>query len=127
MPRRICQFGGGLVVAFAFASGAQAEPATPAVATDHERAVVRPAAVGAKPMGVQPETQALPVYRSPLSEYRPYRVDEPLRPWKAEQLGGGYAVSSYIEQTAYEHAAAVVAVAAAVDGVTTVHNRLLVG
>ncbi|MGB4778722.1 glycogen synthase [Microbacterium sp.] len=35
---------------------------------------------------------------------------EPLRPWKAEQLGGGYAVSSYIERTAYEHAAAVVAV-----------------
>ncbi|AZS36656.1 Alpha-maltose-1-phosphate synthase [Microbacterium lemovicicum] len=35
---------------------------------------------------------------------------EPLRPWKAEQLGGGYAVSSYIEKTAYEHAAAVVAV-----------------
>ena len=35
---------------------------------------------------------------------------EPLRPWKAEQLGGGYAVSSYIEQTAYEHATAVVAV-----------------
>ncbi len=24
---------------------------------------------------------------------------EPLRPWKAEQLGGGYAVSSYIEKT----------------------------
>lgn len=35
---------------------------------------------------------------------------EPLRPWKAEQLGGGYAVSSYIERTAYEGAAAVVAV-----------------
>ncbi len=35
---------------------------------------------------------------------------EPLRPWKAEQLGGGYAVSSYIEKTAYENAAAVVAV-----------------
>lgn len=35
---------------------------------------------------------------------------EPLRPWKAEQLGGGYAVSSYIERTAYEHAAAIVAV-----------------
>ncbi|MCK6080526.1 glycogen synthase [Microbacterium sp. EYE_5] len=35
---------------------------------------------------------------------------EPLRPWKAEQLGGGYAVSSYVEKTAYEHAAAVVAV-----------------
>jgi alpha-maltose-1-phosphate synthase len=35
---------------------------------------------------------------------------EPLRPWKAEQLGGGYRVSSYIEKTAYEGAAAVVAV-----------------
>lgn len=35
---------------------------------------------------------------------------EPLRPWKAEQLGGGYAVSSYIEKTAYEAAAAVIAV-----------------
>ena len=35
---------------------------------------------------------------------------EPLRPWKAEQLGGGYAVSSFIERTAYEGAAAVVAV-----------------
>jgi starch synthase len=35
---------------------------------------------------------------------------EPLRPWKAEQLGGGYAVSSWIERIAYEGAAAVVAV-----------------
>jgi len=35
---------------------------------------------------------------------------EPLRPWKAEQLGGGYAVSSFVEKTAYENAAAVVAV-----------------
>lgn len=37
---------------------------------------------------------------------------EPLRPWKAEQLGGGYAVSSGIERTAYENAAAIVAVSA---------------
>lgn len=35
---------------------------------------------------------------------------EPLRPWKAEQLGGGYRVSSWIERSAYEGAAAVVAV-----------------
>jgi starch synthase len=35
---------------------------------------------------------------------------EPLRPWKAEQLGGGYRVSSWIEKTAFESAAAVVAV-----------------
>lgn len=37
---------------------------------------------------------------------------EPLRPWKAEQLGGGYALSSYIERTAYEYAAGVIAVSA---------------
>jgi starch synthase len=38
---------------------------------------------------------------------------EPLRPWKAEQLGGGYAVSSWVEKTSYEAAAAVIAVSAA--------------
>ena len=37
---------------------------------------------------------------------------EPLRPWKAEQLGGGYALSSWAERTAYEGAAGVVAVSA---------------
>lgn len=35
---------------------------------------------------------------------------EPLRPWKAEQLRGGYRLSSWAERTAYEGAAAVVAV-----------------
>ena len=35
---------------------------------------------------------------------------EPLRPWKAEQLGGGYALSSFCERTAIENADAVVAV-----------------
>lgn len=35
---------------------------------------------------------------------------EPLRPWKAEQLGGGYAVSRWIEKTAFEAADAVIAV-----------------
>ena len=35
---------------------------------------------------------------------------EPLRPWKAEQLGGGYKISSWAEQTAYEAAAAIIAV-----------------
>ncbi|HEX5332864.1 MAG TPA: glycogen synthase [Cellulomonas sp.] len=37
---------------------------------------------------------------------------EPLRPWKAEQLGGGYALSSWAEKTAYEGAAGVIAVSA---------------
>ncbi|MEO6879378.1 MAG: glycogen synthase [Mycobacteriaceae bacterium] len=35
---------------------------------------------------------------------------EPRRPWKAEQLGGGYRVSSWVERTAVEGAAAVIAV-----------------
>jgi starch synthase len=35
---------------------------------------------------------------------------EPLRPWKAEQLGGGYRVSSWVERTAFEDADAVIAV-----------------
>ncbi len=35
---------------------------------------------------------------------------EPLRPWKAEQLGGGYALSSWVERTAYEAAAGIIAV-----------------
>ena len=35
---------------------------------------------------------------------------EPMRPWKAEQLGGGYALSSWAEKQAYEGASAVIAV-----------------
>jgi len=62
---------------------------------------------------------------------------EPLRPWKAEQLGGGYRLSSWAERTAYEGAAAVVAVSAAMrddvlrsypavdpEKVHTVHNGI---
>src|SRR5690554_40934 len=62
---------------------------------------------------------------------------EPLRPWKAEQLGGGYALSSWAERTAYEGAAGVVAVSGgmredilrsypAVDPakVTVIHNGI---
>jgi alpha-maltose-1-phosphate synthase len=37
---------------------------------------------------------------------------EPLRPWKAEQLGGGYQVSRFCEQTALEAADRVIAVSA---------------
>ena len=62
---------------------------------------------------------------------------EPLRPWKAEQLGGGYAVSSFCERTALEAADRIIAVSAqmradilrcypAVDPerVTVVHNGI---
>ena len=35
---------------------------------------------------------------------------EPDRPWKAEQLGGGYRISSYAEETAYHSASAIISV-----------------
>jgi alpha-maltose-1-phosphate synthase len=62
---------------------------------------------------------------------------EPMRPWKAEQLGGGYRLSSWVERTAYEGAAAVIAVSAGMradilrsypqvdpDKVAVVHNGI---
>jgi starch synthase len=41
---------------------------------------------------------------------------EPRRPWKREQLGGGYAISSWVEDTSYRHADAIIAVS---DGMRT--------
>jgi starch synthase len=41
---------------------------------------------------------------------------EPMRPWKAEQLGGGYQISSWAEKTAYEGAAAIIAVSDGMRG-----------
>ena len=49
---------------------------------------------------------------------------EPLRPWKAEQLGGGYALSSWCERTALEGADAVIAVS---RGHARRHPRALPG
>ena len=62
---------------------------------------------------------------------------EPLRPWKEEQLGGGYRLSSWIERTAYEGATRIIAVSDGMrkdilkaypqldpDKVTVVHNGI---
>lgn len=62
---------------------------------------------------------------------------EPLRPWKAEQLGGGYTLSSWAERTALASADAIVAVSEgmrrdvltaypeiAPDRVTVIHNGI---
>ena len=50
---------------------------------------------------------------------------EPLRPWKAEQLGGGYALSSWCERTAIEAADAVIAVSRGMrDDVLSVYPRV---
>ncbi|UMB70908.1 glycogen synthase [Mycobacterium paraterrae] len=50
---------------------------------------------------------------------------EPLRPWKAEQLGGGYRISSWVEQTAVDAAQAVIAVSSGMrDDVLQVYPRV---
>jgi glycogen synthase len=61
---------------------------------------------------------------------------EPLRPWKREQLGGGYDLSTWVERTALESADAVIAVsrgtrddvlahfAVAPDRVHVIHNGI---
>lgn len=62
---------------------------------------------------------------------------EPLRPWKAEQLGGGYQVSGWVESSAYRGAAGIIAVSSAMrddilrsypfldpDHVAVVHNGI---
>lgn len=61
---------------------------------------------------------------------------EPLRPWKREQLGGGYDLSAWVERQALEQAQAVIAVSAAArqdvldhfstdpDRVHVVHNGI---
>src|SRR5699024_3216911 len=50
---------------------------------------------------------------------------EPLRPWKAEQLGGGYALSSWAERIAFTAAEAVIAVSAAMrDDILRVYSEM---
>jgi starch synthase len=62
---------------------------------------------------------------------------EPFRPWKAEQLGGGYRLSSWAERDAYESADRIIAVSAGMkqdilsaypnvnpDNVDVVHNGI---
>lgn len=50
---------------------------------------------------------------------------EPLRPWKAEQLGGGYRVSSWVERTAVQAADAVIAVSTGMrNDVLSVYSAL---
>ncbi len=62
---------------------------------------------------------------------------EPRRPWKEEQLGGGYRISSWVERAAYREAAAIIAVSAGMradvldcypfvdpDRVKVVHNGI---
>jgi len=62
---------------------------------------------------------------------------EPLRPWKLEQLGGGYRLSSWIEKTSYEGATKIISVSEGMRAdilrcypqldpakVTTIHNGI---
>lgn len=50
---------------------------------------------------------------------------EPMRPWKREQLGGGYDISCQIEKQAYESASAVIAVSQGMKSDIETHYPLL--
>ena len=61
--------------------------------------VYRPAA----PTAAAPMPGTLPRYRSPLDDYRPYRVDEPLLPWREanDAVGGLGGHMGHLERPAH--------------------------
>jgi hypothetical protein len=85
---RILRIAGGIGVGLGIALGAQASDTAP---VSPERPVM-----GAQPRaddGTSAKTTVLSPYQSPLETYRPYRSDEPMRPWRevndeAGRLGG---------------------------------------
>jgi len=89
---------------------AQANPALQALATDLAMAN----AVDAEVIHSHTWYTNLAGHVGGLLHGRPHVITahslEPLRPWKAEQLGGGYRISAWAEKTAYEAASAVIAV-----------------
>lgn len=85
---RILRVAGGIGLGLGIVLGAQAVDTAP---TPPERRLtaVQPRADG----GESAPTAVLPPYQSPLETYRPYRPDEPMRPWRevndeAGSLGG---------------------------------------
>ena len=75
--------------------------ATPPAATP--LAATPPAALTAAPTAAAPMPGTLPRYRSPLDGYRPYRVDEPLLPWREanDAVGGLGGHMGHLERPAH--------------------------
>lgn len=87
------------------AAGGQAGSGSPA--PDTQRPAATPPAEtppGATPPGAPTAAPVpLPRYRSPLDDYRPYRVDEPLLPWREanDAVGGLGGHMGHLERPAH--------------------------
>lgn len=84
---RILRIAGGIGLGLGLVLGAQAAETAPT--PERPLTAVQPRASG----GESAPTAVLPPYQSPLGTYRPYRSDEPMRPWRevndeAGSLGG---------------------------------------
>jgi alpha-maltose-1-phosphate synthase len=100
--------------AFAYQPDTQLRGANPALSTLSTDLVMANAAAGAAVVHSHTWYAGMAGHLASLLYGVPHVLTahslEPLRPWKAEQLGGGYRVSSWVEQTAVNAADAVIAV-----------------
>jgi alpha-maltose-1-phosphate synthase len=100
--------------ASAYQPDAQLRGANPALSTLSTDLVMTNAAAGATVVHTHTWYAAMAGHLTSLLYGIPHVLTahslEPLRPWKAEQLGGGYRISSWVEQTAVNAADAVIAV-----------------
>jgi alpha-maltose-1-phosphate synthase len=100
--------------AFAYQPDTQLRGANPALSTLSTDLVMANAAAGATVVHSHTWYAGMAGHLASLLYGVPHVLTahslEPLRPWKAEQLGGGYRVSSWVEQTAVNAADAVIAV-----------------
>jgi starch synthase len=132
--RRLCEvevhcMGAPRPGAFAYQPDPALREANPALSTLSTDLVMADAAAGATVVHSHTWYTALAGRLAALLYGIPHVLTahslEPLRPWKAEQLGGGYRVSSWVEHTAMTAADAVIAVSSGMrDDVLRVHPGL---
>ena len=117
--RKLCQVdvhcqGAPRPEAFAYQPDAQLRGANPALSTLSTDLLMANAAVEANVVHSHTWYAGMAGHLASLLYGVPHVLTahslEPLRPWKAEQLGGGYRISSWVEQTAVNAADAVIAV-----------------
>ena len=117
--RKLCQVdvhcqGAPRPGAFAYQPDAQLRGANPALSTLSTDLVMANAAAEATVVHTHTWYTGMAGHLASLLYDVPHVLTahslEPLRPWKAEQLGGGYRISSWVEQTAVNAADAVIAV-----------------
>jgi alpha-maltose-1-phosphate synthase len=132
--RKLCEvdvhcMGAARAGAFTYQPDAQLRGANPALSTLSSDLVMANAAAEASVVHTHTWYTALAGQLASMLYDIPHVLTahslEPLRPWKAEQLGGGYRISSWAEQTAVTAADAVIAVSSGMrDDVLRVYPTL---